>query len=385
MANCFKEDPGNIYGTDLRPTYRLKNDDIIVTTTEVKVNHSPEEVKKWAAREKESIIKREKNFAEGVNFYENFERVDIETITDTPIGWNLFEVKEADVAELMRSIDAIGLLDPIYVTREPDGTHTVICGRLRLLAFISLYELNFEERYKFIPAYVINSTEVDELFLRSMIIESNIKFRSISKFNMIQSLIQNYEIMKLVKNYRNESNLAAELSKVFDMSESSIFNFLRVKKLCDPGLTLLYEGRITLKSALYLTKVSKETQINILERFGVKGVNTIYKLKLITKEGNISLEELDAKIKELENYSPPKTKITIEVDKRFIGSLLEYILNFKKDKINPFANDYTRGNTSSLFKFKYDEDAMEIYAKQNLIDEKTLRKLASNLSYEKIA
>ena len=183
MANYYKEDPGNIYGTDLRPTYRLKNDDIIVTTTEVKVNHSPEELKMWANRERESIIKREKNFAEGINFYENFEKVDIETIDDTPIGWNLFEVKEADVAELMRSIEAIGLLDPIYVTREQDGTHTVICGRLRLLAFISLFELTGDTAYKFIPAFVINSSEVDELFLRSMIIESNIKFRSISKFD----------------------------------------------------------------------------------------------------------------------------------------------------------------------------------------------------------
>jgi hypothetical protein len=353
MVDIFKDNPDTVYGTDLKPTYRFKNDDIIFTETQININHSPEDVKMWAAREREAIIKREKNFAEGVNFYENFEKVDIETIDDTPAGWNLFEVKEADVAELMRSIDAIGLLDPIYVTREPNGTHTVICGRLRLLAFISLYELNFEEKYKYIPAFVIDSEKVDELFLRCMIIESNVKFRSISKFNMIQSLIQNYEIMRMVKTYRNESNLAAELSKVFDMSESSVFNFLRVKKLCDPGLTLLYEDRITLKAALYLTKVSKETQENILERFGVKGVNTIFKLKLITRDGNISLEKIDEKIKDLEKFTPAKTRITIEVTREFVSPLLEYLLSFKKGDIAKFANNYTRGNTNKIFKVKY--------------------------------
>ncbi|MCL2323171.1 MAG: hypothetical protein FWC47_13850, partial [Oscillospiraceae bacterium] len=159
---------------------------------------------------------------------------------------------------------------------------------------------------------------------------------------------------------------------------------LRVKKLCDPGLTLLYEERISVKAALYLTKVSKETQINILERFGVNGVNKIYKLKLLTSEGDISLEQLEEKIEELENYTPPKTKIIIEVQREFVNPLLEYLLSFKKDKINPFANKYTRGVTTSAFKVRYDIDAMEAYAEQNIIDEITLKKLVSKLSYEEI-
>jgi len=374
-----------LYGIDLRPTYRLKNDEIKVTSTELKINHSPEEIKKWAEAERIAIQKREKNFADGVNFYENFEKVDIELIDDTPAGWNLFdEPKETEIAELMRSIDQIGLLEPVYLTKELDGTYTVICGRLRLLAFIGLYRKTNLLKYKFIPSYTIDANSVDELFLRTMIIESNIKFRSISKINMIQSLIQNYEIMKMVKMTRNESNVAKEIARIFDMSESNVFNLLRVKKLCDPGLTLLYEERISVKAALYLTKVSKETQINILERFGVNGVNKIYKLKLLTAEGDISLEQLEETIEELENYTPPKTKIIIEVQREFVNPLLEYLLSFKKDHINPFANKYTRGVTTSAFRVRYDEEAMNDYAKQNIIDEITLRKLVAKLSYEKI-
>ncbi|MCL2322692.1 MAG: hypothetical protein FWC47_11400, partial [Oscillospiraceae bacterium] len=80
-----------LYGTDLRPTYRLKNDEFKVTNTEIKIKHSPEEIRKWAEVERIAIQKREKNFADGMNFYENFEKVDIELIDDTPAGWNLFD------------------------------------------------------------------------------------------------------------------------------------------------------------------------------------------------------------------------------------------------------------------------------------------------------
>ena len=382
----YDDNVNEIHGTDLRPMYRLKNDNIKVSVTEIKSSKTPSEVlKKIAEAEKETILKRERNFNEGVNFYENFQKVDIELIEDTPPGWNLFDKpKETEIAELMRSVENVGLLEPVYLTLDPGGTYTVICGRLRLLAFIGLYQETGLLKYKFIPSYVIDSTSVDEFFLRSMIIESNIRFRSISKFNMIQSLIQNYEIMKKMKLYRSESNVAKEIARILHMSESNVFNLLRVKKLCDPALTLLYEERITLKAALYLTKVSKETQENILEKFGVDGVNKIYKLKLITKEGNISLEKLEEKIDELKSYTPPKTKIILEVSREFVNPLLEYLLNFKKEQINPFANKHTRGVTTSAFRVRYDAEAMNLYAKQNIIDEITLKKLIAKLSYEKI-
>ena len=70
---------------------------------------------------------------------------------------------------------------------------------------------------------------------------------------MITALITNYEITKNIKNYRNEMNIGDE---------------------------------ITLQVATYLTKVPKETQVNILKTCGVKGVNKITMKKLLTK--NIS-------------------------------------------------------------------------------------------------
>ena len=91
------------YGTDLVPNYRLKNDVIKVTRTEVFLNHSDEYLEKETKAERDAILKRERNFADGVNFYENFEMVDISLIDDTPDGWNLFDKpRETEVAQDFR-------------------------------------------------------------------------------------------------------------------------------------------------------------------------------------------------------------------------------------------------------------------------------------------
>ncbi|MCL2322681.1 MAG: hypothetical protein FWC47_11340, partial [Oscillospiraceae bacterium] len=48
------------YGMDLRPNYRLQNDEIKITETEIKLPPpSLEDVKRWADFERKSIIRRE--------------------------------------------------------------------------------------------------------------------------------------------------------------------------------------------------------------------------------------------------------------------------------------------------------------------------------------
>ncbi|MCL2320543.1 MAG: ParB/RepB/Spo0J family partition protein [Oscillospiraceae bacterium] len=373
------------YGTDLRPMVYLKNDDIKITETKIDIGSTPDDLKKWAAHERNATLMREKNFKDGANYFDTLQKLDIELIQDVPSGWNLFDPpKKHELADLIRSIASVGLIYPIYVLQHTSGVYSVICGRSRLLAFTNLFQATGLDKYRFIPSYIIKESETDELFVRTMIIESNLRFRSISKLNLIQSLITIYEVMQKNKVFRGESNVAVEVAKTFEVSETTVFNYLKVRGLCEEALTLLYEDRLKLKAALYLTKVSKETQKNILEKFGTAGVNKVYKLKLITKEGNISLEELEEKIEELKTYTPSKTKIILEVDRRFVNPLLEYLLNFKKEHINPFANKNTRGVTTSVFRVRYDAEAMGLYVKQNIIDEITLKKLVSKLSYEKI-
>ena len=369
----------DVDGTDLRPNYRLQNDSVKITEQKIKLPPpSEEELRINAEFERKTILKREKSFKDGVCFYDNFQRLDIELIQDVPAGWNLFDPpKPQELADLVRSIETVGLIHPIYVMVNSYGYYNVICGKSRLLAFLNLYQTTGLEKYKFIPSYVINAEEVDELFLRTMIIESNLNFKTISKFNLIQSLITHYEIMKRAKLYRNEANIAEEIAKTFEVSQTSVFNYMKVKNLCNEALTLLYEDRIKLKAAIYLARVSKETQRNILERFGIKGVNTIFKLKLITSEGDISIEKLDDDIKYLETFTPPKTRLTIEVSREFLAQLIDCLTRFKEESIIPFACKNTKGKTCDLFKARFNSEDMEHYFKEKVVDEKIYEKLIS--------
>jgi hypothetical protein len=369
----------DIDGTDLRPNYRLQNDSIKITEQQIKLPPpSEEDLRMKAEFEKKTILKRGKNFKDGVCFYDNFQRLNIELIQDVPAGWNLFDPpKPHELADLIRSVETVGLINPIYVIVNSFGYYNVICGRSRLLAFLNLFQSTGLEKYKFIPSYVINAEEVDELFLRTMIIESNLNFRSISKFNLIQSLITQYEIMKRAKLYRNDANIAEEVAKTFEVSETCVFNYMKVKNLCNEALTLLYEDRIKLKTAIYLARVPKEMQLNILERFGIKGVNTIFKLKLLTCDGDISIEKLDDKIKYLETFTPPKTRITIEVSREFLAKLIDCLIELKDQVIIPFACKNTRGKTSSVFKVRFNSEDMEHYFKEKVVDEKIYKKLIS--------
>ncbi|MCL2323155.1 MAG: ParB N-terminal domain-containing protein, partial [Oscillospiraceae bacterium] len=259
------------------PDPRLHSEELIIPRT-------AEEMKIRSDREIEILKLRAQSINEKPCFHNNLQMVNVEEIQDSFSDWNHFDLPDQmEQYDLMRSIENVGLLNPIYCTIDKDGRYSVIIGRVRLIAYCNLYEqTGFSDKYKYIPTYVIPLDEIDELQIRTMMIESNICFRKISKFNMIRALIENYQIMKESKKYRNEKNVGMEIAKLFNVSEATTFNFLKTRDLCNTGLALLYDEKITLQIATYLAKVPKETQEKILEVYGVEGVKAIHRLKLLT-------------------------------------------------------------------------------------------------------
>jgi hypothetical protein len=185
------------YGEDLRPQPRMKNH-ISEEIEFVPSTLSPEIAKKFAAAKENLEYLKRTTLNEKPELFHNLQRIDVRIIHDIPDGWSLFDDPTAEeVLDLMRSIDSIGLIHPIHVMLTDAGKYVMLIGKFRHIAYMNLFEITGNDsRYKYIPAYVIKEDEFDELFLRNMIFESNFKFRSISKFNLIQTLISNYEIMR---------------------------------------------------------------------------------------------------------------------------------------------------------------------------------------------
>ncbi|MCL2320816.1 MAG: ParB N-terminal domain-containing protein [Oscillospiraceae bacterium] len=371
-----KEKPERIIlGEDLRPNYRLKNDPVRITEVEIQLNPSPETLKRRAEEERNTLIKRAKIINERPEFFNNLQKVDIDIINDDFYPWNLFDwPTKMEQMDLARSIDTVGLINPIYVTLDKTGRYNVIVGRCRLLAFCDLWKATSLDKYRFIPCYVIPYEDVDELFIRSIMIESNICFRKISKGNMIKALLENHTLMKLGKQFRNESNVGIELSKLFQISESSVFNYLKVRSLCNPAQTLLYDDEISIQAATYLTKVSKEKQEKILEAFGKEGVKAIFRLKLLTKDENITIEQLQKEINRVKSLVPEKTRITIEVSKKLLSPLMQHLLDFKRTNAAEQAGRM-QGKFKNVFTVRFNDKDLGYY--KGMIDEIVLKKLLS--------
>ncbi|MCL2322772.1 MAG: ParB/RepB/Spo0J family partition protein [Oscillospiraceae bacterium] len=364
-----------IIGEDLRPNYRLKTDRTRILAEEIPLNHSPEFIEEMRKHDTDVLLRRSKIFNEKPEFFNEVKKIDIDIINDDFAPWNLFEwPSKMEQVDLIRSIENTGLIYPIYVTVDKFGRYNVIIGRCRLLAYCNIYQKKFLEEYRYIPCYVIPFEEVDELFIRSMMIESNISFRKISKGNMVRALLENYEIMKKTKIYRNSKNIGMELSKQFKICESTVFNYLKVRSLCEPAQTLLYDDEISMQAATYLTKVPKNVQERILETCGKEGVKAIFRLKLLTNKEDITVEQLEKDIKRINEILPQKTKITIEVSKALLSPLMQHLLDFKRDKASAVASRM-HGKFKDVLNVRFNEKDLGYF--KGSIDVIVLKKLMS--------
>jgi len=351
------------------PDPRLHSEELIIPRT-------AEEMKIRSDREIEILKLRAQSINEKPCFHNNLQMVNVEEIQDSFSDWNHFDLPDQmEQYDLMRSIENVGLLNPIYCTIDKDGRYSVIIGRVRLIAYCNLYEqTGFSDKYKYIPTYVIPLDEIDELQIRTMMIESNICFRKISKFNMIRALIENYQIMKESKKYRNEKNVGMEIAKLFNVSEATTFNFLKTRDLCNTGLALLYDEKITLQIATYLAKVPKETQEKILEVYGVEGVKAIHRLKLLTGKKDITMEDLEKLLKRIEKMEPYMTTISITVCSLLLDTFLKHLLSFKEKCAKVRASVFS-GRFNNVFKTKFNMAQIGYYLEAGKLSEVTINKL----------
>jgi len=94
----------------------------------------------------------------------------------------------------------------------------------------NLYKNTEEERFKYAPCFVIDG--VEEYFVRTLMIDSNLPYRTISKETYIRAIFERHELLQRTKTYKNEMNIAEILAEEFGTSTATIYNYLTLKKLC---------------------------------------------------------------------------------------------------------------------------------------------------------
>ncbi|MCL2323354.1 MAG: hypothetical protein FWC47_14780, partial [Oscillospiraceae bacterium] len=180
------------YGDDLFPKARVKNDPVKVTTESFELPPiDPVLAEKVRQRKAKILSTRIKNFTEGIDLFKRFEKVNIMELNYCAENWNYFDKPtREELLNLIGSIENIGLISPLVLLREANDSLTIISGKSRVIAMRNLYANTKNERYLEAPAFILDYSEVDEYFLRNLIIDSNIQYRKISKNTLIMAAIE---------------------------------------------------------------------------------------------------------------------------------------------------------------------------------------------------
>lgn len=211
---------------------------------------------------------------------------------------------EEKLQELSYSIKEHGLLQPIVVVEDEDGTYTLIAGERRLRA----HKLaNIEE----IKAIIVDE---DELKLRELALIENIQRDDL---NIIELAFCYAQLL-------NEHNIThEELSKKVFKSRTSITNTLRLLQLSSYVQQFLATDKISAGHAKMMIGLTTEDQKKICD--------TIIGQKLSVRE----TEKLIKDLKEKDTPKPKKEKVTNSYNISNLKSFAEFLKNDKiKAKID---------------------------------------------------
>ena len=206
---------------------------------------------------------------------------------------------EEKLQELSYSIKEHGLLQPIVVVEDEDGTYTLIAGERRLRA----HKLaNIEE----IKAIIVDE---DEFKLRELALIENIQRDDL---NIIELAFCYAQLL-------NEHNIThEELSKKVFKSRTSITNTLRLLQLSSYVQQFLATDKISAGHAKMMIGLTAEEQKKICD--------TIIGQKL-------SVRETEKLIKDLKEKDSPKLKKEKVTNSYNITNLKSFTEFLKNDKI----------------------------------------------------
>jgi len=360
-------------GDMLLPTCRVKNDPVKETITEVIMPCSEEEKERYRIREEKILKRRYKNFNEGVDLFKNFQKVNIDEMNYVHYSWDYFDApNKYELLNLIASIETIGIINPLILVKEMNDTYTIISGKSRVIALKNLFNNTKNLEYKYAPAFVLDCEEFDEYFLRSLIIDSNFQYRTLSKGVLITSAIERFEMLKRTNDFKSDTKIVEAIAEEFLLSKNTIFNYLALRKLREEVMVLVLEDRIKLESAKFLSRVNHDVQLMILENFGIEHLNEVHRVKYLTAQDNISLPQLLSRIKTAKTLVPWKTKITITVNKYVAPKCLEFVGNLKKYAITNFENTFKTKNCDSYCKVSVNYEDIKYYLENEIISQKTI-------------
>ncbi|MCL2322613.1 MAG: ParB/RepB/Spo0J family partition protein [Oscillospiraceae bacterium] len=316
-----------------------------------------------------TLKKRAIDFSNGVDLFKDFRYIDIDKIEMDRSGWNYFDKPDdMELLNLISSLQTIGLVNPILVKTLDDENYTIISGNSRFSAFANIFKNTQDIRFSKIPCFIVDNT-IDEYYQRSIIIDTNINYRKVSQEVFIRAIFEKYEMLKRIKAYRGtEINIAETIAKDLRISESTVFNYLTLRKLYPDAMRLVYDKKLKLRSARKLSRLSLENQAYILENVKLEDLNVKHKIRILTKNPSANLSEIKKRAELIANFTPYKTQVTVEVTREALERFFNNIIDFKKFIYANFSKTMNEKMVKDMVKVKVNKEHMKFYVKEKIID-----------------
>ena len=252
-----------------------------------------------------------------VNSQEKVYAIPIDAIDDFPD--HPFQVRDdEEMAQLVRSIDNNGVLNPIIV-RQNGERYELIAGHRRRHACRTL-------GIKTIPAIVRELSReeavvemVDSNLQREHILPSEKAFAYKMKMDAMKRQGQRTDLTfcPMV----TKLNSAEEIAEQASDSERQVFRYIRLTELIPELLTMVDEGKIAFRPAVELSYLARDEQGDLLETIESEdctpSLAQAIRMKNLSKDGKLDMDMIFAIMTEEKPNQKEKIKIPMERLERF--------------------------------------------------------------------
>ena len=252
-----------------------------------------------------------------VNSQEKVYAIPIDAIDDFPE--HPFQVRDdEEMAQLVRSIDNNGVLNPIIV-RQNGERYELIAGHRRRHACRTL-------GIKTIPAIVRELSReeavvemVDSNLQREHILPSEKAFAYKMKMDAMKRQGQRTDLTfcPMV----TKLNSAEEIAEQASDSERQVFRYIRLTELIPELLTMVDEGKIAFRPAVELSYLTRDEQGDLLETIESEdctpSLAQAIRMKNLSKDGKLDMDMIFAIMTEQKPNQKEKIKIPMERLERF--------------------------------------------------------------------
>lgn len=249
----------------------------------------------------------------------NFDEVDVTSISPNPRQpRTMFD--EETLQELAESISKLGVIQPITVRKNDDGTYFLISGERR-------WRASQIAGLETIPAYV---RDVDDHTLLEMALVENIQREDLNAIEVavsLQQLIDEYHL--------TQDSLAGRVGK----KRSTIANYLRLLKLPHKIQLAIREELISMGHARALITVEEEaSQLSLLKKI-IKNSLSVHQTEELVKA--IGQGKVEKEVAVDEEFPDTYTKLIEHLEKVFNQDISikktakgggKIIIDFKNDQ-----------------------------------------------------